>query len=689
MAHEIYEKIKQAHPLPSPTGVALEILRLAGDESTTLASFSHVVESDPAIAGRLLKLANSSFAGAPRRVTSVTTAVQLLGIRTVRNLALGFSLVRNHRNGPCRPFNYDEFWRRSLAHAVAGRAIASLTGGFAPDEVFTLGLLSDIGRLGFATAFPEEYGRLLHAAGPIEPSRLAVLERQTFEIDHGTLAAEMMREWHCEEFLCSVVSRLHAGDEPAGNGSERADRMLRVLQLAESIAADLISPRREGATSPELLQRAAVLGLSDQDVSSLLKAIASEWKEAGNVFSIDTREIDTREIVSPEQLRSGALPTEARSDKHPATSVSSPEAANPPLRVLAVDDDSLSLRLLQQHLVKAGCEVTTAASGAEALAIDLRSSPQMIITDWMMPEIDGLELCRRLRAHGDLGFVYVIIVTAQAEKDRVVQALNAGADDYLAKPYSREELLAKVRAGHRVVRLQEELASRTREIAQYNARLTIINDRLRAASITDELTGLPNRREAVERLTEHWAIAQRYGEPLACIAGDLDWFKQLNDCHGHASGDAALREVARRMKAVLRTGETAYRMGGEEFLIICPRSPASGAEKAAERVRQALAAEPVVFEGRVLRITMSLGVAERLTTMRAPDDLLQAADKALYAAKAAGRNRVEVAGNTCAETKPTTPLFATRRWRWSHARPTTPPSCWPKVSPAARRPSPV
>lgn len=324
------------------------------------------------------------------------------------------------------------------------------------------------------------------------------------------------------------------------------------------------------------------------------------------------------------------------------------------LSILIVDDDPTSLVLLNSFLARAGYRVLTAVNGAEALRILGNEGPQVVITDWAMPEMDGVDLCRAIRSHEGISFTYVIIVTAhQTSDERLVEAFDAGADDYLSKPYKSKELLARLRAGERIVRLQGELANRNREVHRYNAEVEIVNRKLAVANeelnrmaTTDELTGLINRREAMNRLADCWAAANRHGDPLACITLDVDNFKKCNDAYGHAAGDQVLKRTADVLKSNTRSEDAICRVGGEEFLVICPRSTEAMATIGAERLRRAVEASTVRYCDVTLRVTISAGVAERLPSMMTPDDLLRMADKALYKAKDRGRNMVQPANDT-------------------------------------------
>lgn len=319
-------------------------------------------------------------------------------------------------------------------------------------------------------------------------------------------------------------------------------------------------------------------------------------------------------------------------------------------KVLIVDDDPAMLRLLEDYLVDAGHEVLQASNGEEAFKVALSEAPPIVITDWLMPKVDGIQLCRMLRGHEGVRFVYIIFVTVLSESNRVMEAFEAGADDYLAKPVRKCELLARVRAAEHIARLESDLAKRTldmhrlnAEMAVANERLALANDRLKMMATTDELTGLVNRREALNRLGQLWAADQRYGQHLSCIMLDVDNFKKVNDTYGHAVGDSVLRETAAVLRMNVRTTDSVCRIGGEEFLVLCPNVGAAWAAVCAERLRTALETCTFTHDGASLKETISLGVAERLPGMKCMDDLLKLADQALYASKQAGRNRVTVA----------------------------------------------
>ena len=323
-----------------------------------------------------------------------------------------------------------------------------------------------------------------------------------------------------------------------------------------------------------------------------------------------------------------------------------------PLRVLIVDDDADSVALVSRHLSGAGYEVRTASSGEEAIKILASEGAPIVVTDWMMPGMSGLDLCSAIRDHEGIGFAYVIILTAQAGEDQLVEAFKEGADDYLTKPFNHRELLARIRAGERIIQLRQDLEARQWEVHRVNAEMSIAhsklaeaNEQLNRLATTDELTGLLNRREAMSRLAELWSASVRRQSPLACISLDIDHFKKFNDVYGHAIGDTVLRAVAEALRSAVRREEPVCRIGGEEFLILCRGATEAQAAIVAERLRETVEQYVVRVDKLELVVTVSLGVAERRRTMTVPDELLRVADDALYAAKNAGRNRSFRAGD--------------------------------------------
>jgi diguanylate cyclase (GGDEF)-like protein len=300
-------------------------------------------------------------------------------------------------------------------------------------------------------------------------------------------------------------------------------------------------------------------------------------------------------------------------------------------RILIAEDDPVSRRILHAFLKKWRYQVTVATDGLEALnALEADDAPSLAILDWMMPGMEGPEICQRVRQVAGRPYVYIILLTARNLKGDLLRGLAFGADDYLTKPFDAMELRARLDVGQRILDLQRNLIAAREE--------------LRFKATYDTLTGLCNRGVIVETLTREYARRSREGGSFGIILADLDHFKSVNDTYGHLAGDEVLREAARRMRTCVRTYDVVGRYGGEEFLIIVPASDAAATFTLAERIRAAVENLPVPFDGRNIPITVSLGVtACSSDNPTNSEGLLRVADDALYRAKRSGRNRAELA----------------------------------------------
>jgi diguanylate cyclase (GGDEF)-like protein len=301
------------------------------------------------------------------------------------------------------------------------------------------------------------------------------------------------------------------------------------------------------------------------------------------------------------------------------------------VKILLAEDDALSRMLLQRTLQRAGYEVAAVEDGCGALAeLSKEDPPRLALLDWIMPGKDGIEVCREVRQRRTHAYTYLILLSSRETKQDIVQGLESGADDYLTKPYDAEELKARLRAGQRILELED--------------RLVEARESMRFQATHDVLTSLWNRGLIVELVSREVTRARREKWCNAVMMCDIDHFKKVNDENGHAAGDDVLREVARRLQTSVRSYDMVGRYGGEEFLVVLNKCDPSGAVARAENLRNTVAAKPILLPGKSLAVTISVGVA--LTTDfpdHEADDILHAADMALYAAKAAGRNCIRLA----------------------------------------------
>ena len=294
-------------------------------------------------------------------------------------------------------------------------------------------------------------------------------------------------------------------------------------------------------------------------------------------------------------------------------------------RILVAEDDALHRRVLESFLPRWGYEVEFVVDGKAALeALQAKDAPRLALLDWMMPGLDGASICRKLREQSGNPYTYIVLLSAKGAKSDLLEAMDAGADDYLVKPFDSQELYARLRSGHRILQLQEELLKAQEE--------------LRHQASHDALTKVANRRAILNKLRDD------FDGGVATILLDVDHFKRVNDTFGHQAGDTVLQEVARRLKAGIRACDHVGRYGGEEFLIVVRDCNESGAVDLAERLRKAVCGSPITLpDGAQMEVTASLGIAtSQAIAATTEEQLIAAADQALYEAKRNGRNRIAV-----------------------------------------------
>ena len=299
--------------------------------------------------------------------------------------------------------------------------------------------------------------------------------------------------------------------------------------------------------------------------------------------------------------------------------------ANGP-KILVVDDDPAMRRLVTKWLECAEYPVAQANNGVEALVSIEASCPDMLITDWNMPQMDGVELCERVRNLRLAHYVYILFLTVRSDQNELIKGLDVGADEFLSKPINREELLARVRAGERIISLERRLSQMAR---------------------TDELTGLRTRRSFHDIFDKEWERSSRRHLPMSCVMLDIDFFKRINDNHGHQFGDQIIQLLGEHLESSCRASDTVARYGGEEFCVLLPETDEHDAALWAERTRAKLSSLRIPLDDDYLHVTCSLGVAQRSDETPTPHELIDRADQALVCAKQGGRDRVVQFDSMC------------------------------------------
>jgi two-component system cell cycle response regulator len=301
------------------------------------------------------------------------------------------------------------------------------------------------------------------------------------------------------------------------------------------------------------------------------------------------------------------------------------------MRILVAEDDAISRTLLERTLQRAGYAVIAVENGAQAIAeLVKQDAPRLALLDWIMPEMDGVEVCREIRRRKEQAYTYLILLSSRESKEDIVAGLESGADDYLTKPFDVDELKARLRTGHRVLELEDHLVE-ARESMRFQA-------------THDLLTSLWNRGVIVELMSHEIMRSRRERSCSAVMMCDIDHFKSVNDQHGHSIGDEVLREVARRLHNSVRSYDMVGRYGGEEFLVALNKCNPESAISRAENLREKIAGRPIQTANKPLSVTISIGLALSSEFPESTiEEIMYQADMALYAAKAAGRNCVRVA----------------------------------------------
>jgi diguanylate cyclase (GGDEF)-like protein len=299
------------------------------------------------------------------------------------------------------------------------------------------------------------------------------------------------------------------------------------------------------------------------------------------------------------------------------------------IKVLVADDSAVYRKLVEQTLSQKLYALVFAKNGQETVKLFAEHKPALLIVDWIMPDVSGIDVCKHIRSQSQDSYTYIILLTGKSEKESVVEGLAAGADDYLTKPFHHEELIARVGVGRRIMGLQREIETK--------------NSLLQELALTDTLTGLPNRRAIEDWASRQLSGAARYGFPFWVALADLDHFKTVNDTYGHEAGDTVLKGFSEILKRHSRRSDICGRIGGEEFLLILTHAIEKNAIAVIERIRTELEATEFNFAGTKLTVTASFGLAGFAGT-QAPEfsRLVAQADASLYSAKRQGRNRVEL-----------------------------------------------
>lgn len=641
MLKKQFEELRLSGKLPAPTAAGLEILRLTERDDASLDDLAAILHGDATLTRRLLELANSDQGEDRIEVTTAHAAVMRLGLKSVRTMSLGFSLLANNRAGRCPSFDYDAFWSYSLAVAAAAQTIAERRGDFSPTDAFTCGLLHGLGRLALASLHPVAYEGVMERARGRPSSRLAEIEQKSFGTNHRKIASSMLRAWKVPEHFCAAIAHVGSGVAPEDlrdlNTANAARTLEDALDLARAMTADIdASPELCRRMNDDLERVRMRLLLDDEGLTDLFADSTANWNAWGEVMSLRGTPVLT---VADIRRRARKSMTTLDVDDLPSTRVE-PRARLAVLRILMIGPELARDARLRDALVQEGHGVLAVADGLEGVRKAIETVPHLVLCDWKGTEISGLRIVRALR-DSEVGARMHCAIVAPRDKDaRLLEAFEHGADECVARPFDPRIVVARARAVLKSVQLEERVDDLESECESQVGKLAIVTRNLQLAAVTDPLTGVYNRSFAVERLERAFDVSRNGTTDLSVVAMDIDGFRAVNDAHGRAVGDALLRATGKLVAGVLRKGDAVCRVGADEFLAICPGADIDGAVEAAERLRTAVR-QNIVRAGSFERpSTISLGVAQLGMDHVDVDALWTAADRRVDAAKAGGGDRI-------------------------------------------------
>ena len=649
--NKVFYELKFSGKLPSPAGVGMQILQLTQQEDCGLDEITKVVRSDPSLTGRILKVANT-FTGSRTGAAAPTAppleeAVLRIGFASLRDLVLGFSLISNNPKAICRAFDYGAFWHISLGRAVAAQYLTELAGRGGGSESYVCGLLCGMGRLGLAASHPERYSRILESEGADDPETLVSIETREFGINHRELTDALLADWGFPQRLAlaaATYQQVVSGDfaEPSNLKILR-----RTLQAADGVVGAITANLTTADALSDTLRNSLMeLDIENTQVANALTSIRTTWREWGALLNVAAPKPVARPAAAPQEPE-GSAKTPARKDGTVVRTYPTPldVSGSPGASVLLLESDDRVAAGFEGWLRRSGHHVVRSRTVREALSLAVTHAPQIVIAHGQTDDAEALELCKAMRSFEAGRMTFYLLATANSDSRRLLSAFDAGVDDYLILPCAEGDGLLRLRAAQRVLQLRSRVAAQEKTLQQHLAELAVANRKLHRAAMTDELTQLPNRRFAEETMRDGWSEATQQDGELSLIVGDIDHFKKVNDTHGHLVGDVVLASVARVFRQEVRSCDVACRLGGEEFLVICPNTDLVGARNCAERLRDKIANSAFEVSGKKHQVTISLGVATRRNggvPAGSIEVLFKAADDAAYESKRAGRNRVSV-----------------------------------------------
>jgi two-component system, cell cycle response regulator len=444
-----FNELRASGGLPSPKGIALKVMHLCQDENLCLSTLAQTIQGDPALAGRVIKIANYVNPNRSRPIASVTTdTLILIGIHAVRQVVLGLSLVGEYRNGRCKGFDYENFWAQSVAMASAAHAICSATRVAAPAEMFNCGLMSGVGQLALVTARPEAYCEMMSQLPNDSSAALHEAQMATFGMTQRDMMIFVLQDWGIPKLFTDA---LYYHEDPLSSGYAENSRPLRItyaLQLASLLARTCVSAEAEDSLPDRIRSFRDLLQIEIEQLDAIAEQTRTEWHDWCSMLDVRRNHQPLSSPTFSAREKSPVVEESPPSDEAPSETLH----ATLPLRILVASANELQRNFLAKALGPAGHAVSVASDGQTALGMLEECRPQVLIADWLLPGIDGVTLCQSLRRHALGEQIYYILITPFEDERRKVDAYEAGADELLHSPLNPRLLTAQMLVAQRFAR---------------------------------------------------------------------------------------------------------------------------------------------------------------------------------------------------------------------------------------------
>ena len=618
---------QSTNELPSPSGVALAIMEIWDRDDVSLPQIVNLVEKDPALSGRLLRLANSAASGT-RSVVSTRDSIARIGLKSVGKIAIAFSLVDQHREGRCENFDYPGFWSHTLLMSALAREFAEKTKIAPSGDVFSSALLSRIGYLALASVYPSDYSEIIASS----EDKLDSYEQSHFGFDHNELTYELMCSYGVPKAL-SIPAILHEREDLDDlEPQSRPHKVALVIRTAYRIASNYMSSGSLDGLLEEGDELMRLLGVGQDEFTQMCEQGISDWGEWSSLLNLSGGGVKPFTSHLTLYYASDSAQGDSTSDKERGVGGVERDCR----AILFQTEDAVDR---SEAVSSLGFETCSCSSRDDFLGTAVATQPDMILINNQSDVSGSKSLCELIRSTEWGVPVYIMVASQQETRRNHAKIIEAGADAVVDSDDPDEEVIMRLAPAYRIAQRNAAWRADRRNLKQTANQLAINQRRYEKLSMTDQLTGLINRRAGMHELERLWDRRERHGASIGILMIDIDWFKSVNDTYGHDAGDELLRKVSAAWSDVVRNSETIFRSGGEEFMVLVENADTRDMLAIVDRIQTATKNLSFTWQECEISLTVSLGMAvtESGDTM---NGLVKVADKMMYVAKNKGRNRV-------------------------------------------------